>query len=90
MVDVDRAGVFDAVRAMRMEGRIQIESMADRGGYQAQIYSGCGHVPVAPTMTRFSDEARGRNFSITVAERPSGSGATGSPPALITASTGMP
>jgi hypothetical protein len=59
-------GVFDAIKAIRMEGRAQIEGMVESRGHQALILNGCAHVLTAPVVTVRGDEARGRNYALNI------------------------
>lgn len=59
-------GVFDAVGAIHMEGRAQIEGMVTSGGHQGLILNGCAHVLTAPAVVVKGDEARGRNYALNI------------------------
>jgi hypothetical protein len=59
-------GVFDAIKAIRMEGRAQIEGMVNSAGHQGLILNGCAHVLTAPLVTLEGDEARGRNHALNI------------------------
>jgi ketosteroid isomerase-like protein len=59
-------GVFDAIRAIRMEGRAQIEGMVESAGHQTLILNGCAHVLTAPVVTVEGDQARGRNYALNI------------------------
>jgi hypothetical protein len=59
-------GVFDAIKAIRMEGRAQIEGMVNSPGHQGLIHNGCAHVLTAPAVAVRGDEARGRNYALNI------------------------
>ena len=59
-------GVFDAVGAIRMEGRDEVAGMVRSEGHQSLILNGCGHVLTVPHVEIDGDDARGRSYALNI------------------------